>query len=132
MVLNERAKALRPFIQATLDEGGADAICAALREPGVLCDQQLHLHGPQTRDEPAGNPQSRLRWESRQRFFLNSYEKLLIATCRRGSIARDKVSYHRAVQISNGIANPSPCPGSNTIANPPKIIENVTRILIYE
>ncbi len=27
MVLTERAKALRPFIQATLDEGGVDAIC---------------------------------------------------------------------------------------------------------
>lgn len=26
MVLTERAKALRPFIQATLDEGGVDAI----------------------------------------------------------------------------------------------------------
>ena len=27
MVLTERAKALRPFIQATLDKGGVDAIC---------------------------------------------------------------------------------------------------------
>jgi len=30
MVLTERGKALRPLIQATLDEGGIDAICELL------------------------------------------------------------------------------------------------------
>lgn len=59
-------------------------------------------------------------------------ERSLIATCRRYSIARDKVSYHKAVQIANSVSNPSACPGTNTIAKSPEIIENVTKNLVYD
>ena len=82
-MLSDRAKALRPVIQAAFDAGGLDAIrqqpsrarpahdqSAAksigmfpqrARSANVLCDPQLPLHNPQARPQPDELHQIRIR-----------------------------------------------------------------------